>query len=141
MALKNPFKAVPIEIDEHYRARRAYELAQVALGERKAMLKLGALGLLGGLALGAVALLLRSQDFSWIFDQTPTQNVAETPAPLPQTMMSSWRRREPQAGDYWPACKFARVAGTAPLHRGEPGYRVELDIDQDGIACEPLPGY
>ena len=25
----------------------------------------------------------------------------------------------------------------APLHRGAPGYRRELDADGDGVACEP----
>jgi excalibur calcium-binding domain-containing protein len=36
-------------------------------------------------------------------------------------------------------CHAARVAGTAPLFRGEPGYEPRLDADNDGIACEPLP--
>ncbi|WP_231382005.1 excalibur calcium-binding domain-containing protein [Actinomyces johnsonii] len=37
---------------------------------------------------------------------------------------------------YYPNCKAARDAGAAPLYRGEPGYRPELDRDKDGIACE-----
>lgn len=37
---------------------------------------------------------------------------------------------------YYASCKEARVAGAAPLHKGEPGYRVEMDGDKDGIACE-----
>jgi hypothetical protein len=47
------------------------------------------------------------------------------------------RAREPQPGDYWPACNAAREAGAAPIYAGEPGYRPELDRDGDGIACEP----
>lgn len=49
-----------------------------------------------------------------------------------------WKRqREPRAGDYWSGCDEARTAGTAPIYRGEPGYRAEMDGDDDGIACEP----
>jgi hypothetical protein len=33
-------------------------------------------------------------------------------------------------------CTAVRNAGKAPLRRGEPGYRGELDRDNDGIACE-----
>mgnify|MGYP001764954653 CR=1 FL=1 len=50
------------------------------------------------------------------------------------------RARAPQAGDYWAGCDSARSAGTAPIYRGEPGYRVEMDGDSDGIACEPYHG-
>lgn len=50
------------------------------------------------------------------------------------------RARAPQAGDYWAGCDSARSAGTAPIYRGEPGYRVEMDGDGDGIACEPYRG-
>ena len=37
---------------------------------------------------------------------------------------------------YYRNCKAARDAGAAPLYRGQPGYRPELDRDKDGIACE-----
>ncbi len=47
------------------------------------------------------------------------------------------RVRQPQGGDYWSGCNDAREAGTAPIYRGEPGYREEMDGDRDGIACEP----
>lgn len=50
------------------------------------------------------------------------------------------RQREPQVGDYWSGCKEARDAGTAPIYRDEPGYRSEMDGDNDGIACEPYRG-
>ncbi|MFA6115202.1 MAG: excalibur calcium-binding domain-containing protein [Sphingomonas sp.] len=50
------------------------------------------------------------------------------------------RQREPQVGDYWSGCREARNAGTAPIYRGEPGYRREMDGDNDGIACEPYRG-
>lgn len=33
-------------------------------------------------------------------------------------------------------CDDARAAGVAPLRRGDPGYRADLDPDGDGTACE-----
>ncbi|WP_294190444.1 excalibur calcium-binding domain-containing protein [uncultured Sphingomonas sp.] len=48
------------------------------------------------------------------------------------------RAREPQPGDHWGGCNDARAAGTAPIYRGEPGYRENMDGDGDGIACEPI---
>ena len=47
------------------------------------------------------------------------------------------RSRPPQAGDYWRGCNDARAAGTAPIYAYEPGYRVDMDGDRDGVACEP----
>jgi hypothetical protein len=41
---------------------------------------------------------------------------------------------------YYPNCKAAWAAGAAPLYRGQPGYRSEMDGDDDGIACEPYRG-
>lgn len=61
-------------------------------------------------------------------------------------------RREPQAplrrsaspvapsGVYYRGCNEVRAAGAAPLYRGQPGYRPEMDGDGDGIACEPYRG-
>ena len=39
---------------------------------------------------------------------------------------------------YYPGCNAVRAAGKAPLHSGEPGYRIGMDGDGDGIACEPI---
>lgn len=50
------------------------------------------------------------------------------------------RSRPPQLGDNWDGCSDARAAGTAPIYRGEPGYRNAMDGDGDGIACEPYRG-
>lgn len=38
---------------------------------------------------------------------------------------------------YYRNCNAAWAAGAAPIYRGHPGYREELDGDSDGIACEP----
>jgi hypothetical protein len=37
---------------------------------------------------------------------------------------------------YFPDCAAARAAGAAPIYAGQPGYRPELDGDDDGVACE-----
>lgn len=37
-------------------------------------------------------------------------------------------------------CREAWAAGAAPIYRGQPGYRPEMDGDGDGIACEPYRG-
>lgn len=46
--------------------------------------------------------------------------------------------RPAPSGVYYPNCRAAWAAGAAPLYRGEPGYRPEMDGDGDGIACEPF---
>jgi len=38
---------------------------------------------------------------------------------------------------FYPNCAAARAAGAAPMNYGDPGYREDLDGDDDGIACEP----
>lgn len=43
-----------------------------------------------------------------------------------------------RSGTYYRSCKEVRAAGAAPLRRGQPGYRAEMDGDGDGIACEPI---
>lgn len=48
------------------------------------------------------------------------------------------RRREQSI--HYRNCDAARAAGAAPIYRGQPGYRVELDGDSDGVACEPYRG-
>ncbi len=44
------------------------------------------------------------------------------------------------AGAYYRNCAAAWAAGAAPLYRGQPGYRPEMDGDNDGVACEPYRG-
>ena len=41
---------------------------------------------------------------------------------------------------HYPNCAAARAAGAAPLYRGEPGYRAQMDADGDGVACEAYRG-
>ena len=53
---------------------------------------------------------------------------------------SAQTRAEVEASVYYPGCNEVRAAGRAPLYRGQPGYRIGMDGDGDGIACEPYPG-
>jgi hypothetical protein len=39
---------------------------------------------------------------------------------------------------FYSGCSEVRAAGKAPLYAGQPGYRVGMDGDGDGVACEPL---
>lgn len=48
---------------------------------------------------------------------------------------------EPEADVYYDGCNAVRAAGRAPLYRGQPGYRSEMDGDDDGIACESHRGW
>ena len=40
---------------------------------------------------------------------------------------------------YFYNCSEAHAAGYFSIPAGSPGYRVPLDADLDGLACEPLP--
>jgi len=64
----------------------------------------------------------------------PTQRAR--PAPPAASPRQSFAN--PQPSDvYYRGCNEARAAGAAPIYRGQPGYRPEMDGDGDGIACEP----
>jgi hypothetical protein len=39
---------------------------------------------------------------------------------------------------FYSGCNEVRAAGKAPLYAGQPGYRIEMDGDADGVACEPF---
>jgi hypothetical protein len=60
------------------------------------------------------------------YPQEPAAPPARVPAPTPT------------ASTYYPNCAAAVAAGAAPISRGQPGYRPELDGDGDGVACDPV---
>lgn len=76
--------------------------------------------------------------------ERPSAYRAAHPAPRarPEPQAAPRRRTSPPApsGVYYRGCNEARAAGAAPLYRGQPGYRPEMDGDGDGIACEPYRG-
>ncbi|HEX8125821.1 MAG TPA: excalibur calcium-binding domain-containing protein [Allosphingosinicella sp.] len=54
-----------------------------------------------------------------------------SPARRPLGLASGMRARGAFAN-----CAAARLAGAAPVRRGDPGYGAHLDRDNDGIGCE-----
>ena len=59
---------------------------------------------------------------------TPSAVPTEPPSPQPSA---------DKKDQYFRNCKEAREAGAAPLRRGvDDGYRLGLDRDKDGIACD-----
>ncbi|WP_225421597.1 excalibur calcium-binding domain-containing protein [Sphingomonas parva] len=116
MSFRKDFRAPPVRLGPHYcakRRRRAGNLAMQVL----------ATAALGGLLAGLAS------------TEGGRARLAAGPASLVET-----RARPPRPGDSWPGCNAAREAGSAPLYRGEPGYREEMDGDSDGVACEPWRG-
>lgn len=60
-----------------------------------------------------------------------------SPAKLAASEAATHRAKAAVVDIYYPGCNAVRAAGAAPLYRGQPGYRPEMDGDDDGIACEP----
>ncbi len=59
------------------------------------------------------------------------------PDPDPGSLGGSGGSEDDDDGSvYYSNCDEAEAAGAAPLHRGDPGYRPELDRDGDGTACD-----
>ena len=65
-----------------------------------------------------------------------TQAPVQEPAAVAPAQKAPTQEAPAQSSVYYKNCAEARAAGAAPIHRGEPGYRAELDRDDDGIACE-----
>ena len=59
---------------------------------------------------------------------------------LSTEVAQSFRSNDPSRA-YYRNCAHARRSGAAPISRGQPGYRSELDADGDGVACEPFRGW
>lgn len=80
---------------------------------------------------------------------TPSEFRAANPHAIPspknpKALAAPRYARQPQAGSgggpsgvFYRNCNAARAAGAAPLYRGQPGYRPDMDGDNDGVACEP----
>jgi hypothetical protein len=65
-------------------------------------------------------------------DMQPDSTDAEEAGPSPRTGSVA------ALSVYYPDCRAAWAAGVAPIYKGQPGYRPEMDGDGDGIACEPV---
>jgi len=75
------------------------------------------------------------------FQQPADYRAANPRAHRPKPQASIERRpiaSPAPSGVYYRNCSAAWAAGAAPLHRGQPGYRPEMDGDGDSVACEPF---
>ena len=77
---------------------------------------------------------------------TPESEAAPAPVPAPESESQSEENSEEaeapaekHSSVYYSNCTEAWNAGAAPIYRGEPGYRIDLDRDKDGVACEKRP--
>lgn len=120
MSFRKPFKAVPIRPAPRQRGN----MAQDGPEPGRSWLAWAAVA---GIALGAGSVAATPEGRSGLVAKVKPVAVAA----------GVMRERAPEAGDYWHGCHDARAAGTAPIYRGEPGYRPGMDGDSDGIACEP----
>lgn len=68
--------------------------------------------------------------------RTPTSTPPPSPTPTSEKPDFSITLTVPDLPVYYPNCTFARLAGAAPIYKGQPGYREELDRNRNGIACE-----
>lgn len=116
MSFKKPFRATPVRLGPYALAQ---ERQAKRAATRNAAVRVTIAALIAGLAFGAV----------WSAGANRGSTPVRGLAPL--------RASAPPAGAYYPGCNAARAAGVAPIYRGEPGYRPELDGDDDGVACEP----
>lgn len=91
---------------------------------------------IGGIV-AAAALIGGAAGAGWAFSTPEQQAIALSAAKDVAVGTGMMRERAPEQGDTWRGCDDARAAGTAPIYRGEPGYREGMDGDSDGIACEP----
>ena len=69
----------------------------------------------------------------------PVQPLLETEAPTttpaPTTTVEVTTTAEAAREPFYENCDAVRAAGKAPLLRGQPGFRDELDRNNDGVAC------
>jgi cell wall-associated NlpC family hydrolase len=61
---------------------------------------------------------------------------AKDAADSAQKAVDAIRGKGTGSGSYFQDCDAARAAGAAPMKKGEPGYRKELDPNGNGIACD-----
>jgi hypothetical protein len=78
------------------------------------------------LGFGGTTLLVPATDTP---DQGVNRLVSESPAMSPSAFAAA------DNIDY-ASCSAVRVAGAAPIRRGQPGYGRHLDGDGDGVGCE-----
>lgn len=115
MGFKKPFRAVPIQLGEEYRARQQRD-------QRRRSIRTAVTMALISLVVFVVGMVITN--FAAIRSYLPTGLLDATTGDQPAYL-------------YFPNCSVARTTGHAPIRAGSSGYRIGLDADGDGIACEP----
>lgn len=161
MSFKKPFKAVPLKPrPKRFNASKIASFSRLAPRKSRGIqLPLG-LAIAAGLGLGwalsgeseaepvAPAQTLVSQEVGDRVERLRQREAAEPPETLSATAGTASKANEYRTpatrattgAAFYRTCADARQAGAAPLYRGQPGYRDELDRDGDGVACEPYRG-
>ena len=114
-SFKKPFRAVPVQLGEEARARQRRDQRQPWIGMAVTIVLIA----LGVFVVGMIV-----------------TNPAAVSRYFPNTLFDATNGTRP-ANTYFPNCSAARAAGHAPIRAGSPGYRIGLDANGDGIACEP----
>lgn len=71
--------------------------------------------------------------------QPGNQPPAQTQTPTASPTKAPTQSAPPVKEVYYASCAEAELAGVTPIKRGDPGYRIGLDRNNNGIACETLP--
>ena len=67
--------------------------------------------------------------------ETPSTPPPPPPPPAPKPKPTTTTPPKPKPV-FYATCDDAKRAGAAPLYWGQPGYRIELDDNRNGVACE-----
>ena len=113
-SFKKPFRAVPIQLGEEYRTRQRRENRRIWIGMAVRIAVIASLIFVTGMVL---------TNFPKVEGYLPIRRFGAS--------------ADQSASRYFPNCSTARATGHAPIQAGSPGYRIGLDADGDGIACEP----
>lgn len=102
-----------------------------------------ALGAVGGYASTALPALLAEAPVQ--APPPPSIELREVPPTKDDAEAdSAWSAGNPisitERSVFYAGCDEVRATGNAPLYAGQPGYRIEMDGDGDGVACEPHRG-
>lgn len=111
-SFKKPFRAVEIQLAAHHRLKQRRE-------RRRRSIVTTVLVALGVFVIGMAV-----------------TNFTTVSRYLPTSLFNAGTSNRPTLV-YFPNCSAARATGQAPLRAGSPGYRIGLDADGDGVACEP----
>lgn len=136
MSFKKPFRAKPVRLGPYHRAvKRRKQIASTASTLGIALVG----GLIGGSLMGLYerGSGARVQAIGTFDENLKVRANGSNLAPSHEAV----ERSIPLQETYWANCSEARAAGVTPLYAGEPGYRSQLDRDNDGVACEPYRGH